>query len=329
MPMRRLFAYCRRRPFLCALFLVAPAAIVAVLLTRIPLSDVAAASADANPHMLLVSAGFMFGTGVMNSLVLHRALTAGAVAARYERTYVVQAASHGLASCAPATAVDAFRVWMLRGDAPVGRVVGAVASQKVIEGAAALCVVAAAGPFLQLPSGAQILRWAPLVSLCALAALIAVLTATPLGARLARAVPDGRFGRLVVQIAAGARALGQVRALVPIVAAQATALACRVGALWALLAAFGITRALMGALLVFVLLMVASTLPSIGGVGAREAALLPALSLVFGVSAADALAFSLWIQTMGVVTAAAMIVPYVIYRAARACVPFQEAEATR
>lgn len=326
--MQRRFPHLSRRMFVTFAILLVPAAMIGIVMARVPLSDVAAASVNAKPSWLLVAAGFMFGTGVLNALVLQRALSAAGMAPRFERTYLVQGASHGLASCAPTTLVDAARVWMLRGDAPVSRTVGALGSQKLIEAAAALCVVAAAGPFMQLPAEAQILRWAPLIFLCVAATTVALLILTPLGARLVRCVPGGRIGRLVRQVASGARSLAHVRTLLALLAAQAGALACRIGALWALLVAFSITSAPMGAVLVFVLLMVSAMVPSVGGAGAREAALVPALLLVFGVSTAEAFAFSLWIQPMGLITAAAMMGIYGVYRAARACVPSITAKAT-
>ena len=98
------------------------------------------------------------------------------------------------------------------------------------------------------------------------------------------------------------------------------AVLARVASLAALLAAFGAPAQAAG--LAFAVIVMAGAVPGLpGGAGARELVLVPALALAHGVSAETALAFSLAVQAVALVTtlaagAVAMIWLWLAHRGA-------------
>jgi len=101
----------------------------------------------------------------------------------------------------------------------------------------------------------------------------------------------------IVAFAAGMRLLVSARRFGSAVAFQSAVVAFRIAALAALLVAYGAPAS--AALVLFSVMVMASLLPiSPGGVGVREALVLPALALVYGMSLETALVVS--VATQGV-----------------------------
>jgi uncharacterized membrane protein YbhN (UPF0104 family) len=173
------------------------------------------------------------------------------------------------------------------------RVAGSMGAFKLVDGLVTFVVVALAAIVMPLPDSVAGLRW---VAGAVLAATVlffwGVWRIGP--ARLTRFLP--RFmGRPVDAFAQGAALLTRGRDTLIAVGLQLAAICARVVMIAALLHAFGIPA--QAALLVLALMVLSGMLPiSPGGVGVREAALVPVLVATYNLATEMALAFSLGVQ---------------------------------
>ena len=173
------------------------------------------------------------------------------------------------------------------------RIAGSVGAWKVVDGLVTFVVVAIATMVMPLPDGLGALRWLAGATLVGLAlALFAISRIGP--GRVARRLPS-RIAGVVRGLAEGAAVLSKRRDAAAAVGLQLVAICGRVMSLAFLLHAFGMPAE--AALLVFALMVLSGVIAiSPGGVGVREAALVPALVATYGLGAEPAIAFSLGIQ---------------------------------
>lgn len=248
----------------------------------------------------IAAAGVAYAAGqICSALVWGVGLSAGGLGA-VGRRHVMSAywIGHGAGELLPAQLGQAVRYAAIRRH-PVAaagcglRVAGSLGAVKVIDGLVTFVVAAVATIVIPLPEAAGFLRWLALGMLVGLAvALLVVRRLRP--ARLARSLPR-RMRRPVLRFCDGAAMLGRGRDTAVAVTLQLGAVAGRVVSLAALLHAFGMPAA--AALLVFALLVMSGLIAiSPGGVGVREAALVPALVATYGMGANTVLAFSLGVQ---------------------------------
>jgi uncharacterized membrane protein YbhN (UPF0104 family) len=248
----------------------------------------------------IAAAGVAYAAGqICSALVWGVGLNAGGLGA-VGRRHVMSAywIGHGAGELLPAQLGQAVRYAAIRRHPVAGagcglRVAGSLGAVKVIDGLVTFVVAAVATIVIPLPEGAAFLRWVALAMLVGLAlALLVVRRLRP--ARVARALPR-RLRRPVLRLCEGAAMLGRGRDTAVAVALQLGAVAGRVVSYAALLHAFGLPAA--AALLVFALLVMSGLIAiSPGGVGVREAALVPALVATYGLGANSVLAFSLGVQ---------------------------------
>ena len=224
-------------------------------------------------------------------------------------SYAVGVALNGLL---PARGGEVAKVALVRTQLPRSSVVtiaasgGVVLALDAVIGVALLVAVAALGGLPAPPSPE--LSASPLVG----GAVVAVAAAIA-AARLAPAAA-ARLARLRRQAAAGVAVVRDPRRYASAVAAvQIAAWACRIGAVWALLAAFGLDVSPTIAAAVVIAAGASTVIPGApGGAGTQQLLLVYALQHV--ASAADALAFAITMQAgvtalnAAVGLAAAMIV---------------------
>lgn len=209
--------------------------------------------------------------------------------------------SRGASEFVPAAVGEAARVGvMLRH--PVAReggalrVVGSVGSFRAVDGGVSLLVVALLVVVLPLPPGTAAVRWVALGTAAAVGAV--ALLAWRLGPeRFERFVPR-RVRPGVRRLADGARMLSSVRHLRAAATMQVVTVAARVLSLSALLVAFGLTAGA-GPVIYCLTTLAAFIAISPGGLGIREAAVVPVLVVGYGLSLEPALAVSLAIQALG------------------------------
>jgi uncharacterized membrane protein YbhN (UPF0104 family) len=173
------------------------------------------------------------------------------------------------------------------------RIAGSVGAWKVVDGLVTFVVVAIAAMVMPLPDGLGGLRWLAGATLAGLLVALVVLSRVGPG-RVASLLP-ARLASVVRGLAEGAAVLTRRRDAAAAVGLQLVAICGRVVSLAALLHAFGMPAE--AALLVFALMVLTGLLAiSPGGVGVRDAALVPALVATYGLGTEPALAFSLGIQ---------------------------------
>ena len=173
------------------------------------------------------------------------------------------------------------------------RIAGSVGAWKVVDGLVTFVVVAIATMVMPLPDGLGGLRWVAGATLAGL--LVALLVAARVGPGRVAGLLPGRIARVVRGLAEGAAVLASRRDAAAAVGLQLVAICGRVVSLAFLLHAFGMPAE--AALLVFALMVLSGVIAiSPGGVGIRDAALVPALVATYGLGAEPALAFSLGIQ---------------------------------
>ncbi len=196
----------------------------------------------------------------------------------------------------PASLGEAVRVALVRRH-PAGaraggwRIAGGIAGYKAIDAAvtgAAVLVVALAVP---LPGPAGGLRWTAVGS-------VAVVALAAVAWRLVPRRPaegPGRIRRALARLGEGAGVLGHGPAARTATVLGVVALLARVLSLCALLAALGAPP--QAAPVAFSVIVLAGIVPAApGGAGTRELVLVPALVMAYGMTSADALAFSLAVQ---------------------------------
>lgn len=173
------------------------------------------------------------------------------------------------------------------------RIAGSVGAWKVVDGLVTFVVVAIAAMVMPLPDGLGGLRWLAGATLGGLLVALFVLSRVGPG-RIAGLLP-ARLAAIVRGLAEGAAVLTRRRDAAAAVGLQLVAICGRVISLAFLLHAFGMPAE--AALLVFALMVLTGLVAiSPGGVGVRDAALVPALVATYGLGAEAALAFSLGIQ---------------------------------
>jgi uncharacterized membrane protein YbhN (UPF0104 family) len=215
--------------------------------------------------------------------------------------------ARGACELVPGHLGEAARLTAIRGDAAARaagdlRVAGSMGAWKLLDGAVTALVVTLIALVTPLPGALGGLRWVAAV-VVGLAALLALAMWRLDPARALRRCP-GRVGRLVGALADGAGLLSSGRAAATAAGLQVVFIALRIASLAALLIAFGVPPA--AAPLVYATTVVTGYLPiSPGGVGVREAALVPALVAAYGLALGPAAAVSLGIQALSLVVSLA------------------------
>jgi uncharacterized membrane protein YbhN (UPF0104 family) len=204
----------------------------------------------------------------------------------------------------PARLGEVARVMAVRrhvgGGAPVARIAGSLAAQRLLGGVSSFVVVVTVILVLPLPGLLGTFRpWAGgALGLAILMAL--VLPRLGLGRCALGKVPE-RLRGVVANVVNGARVLRSGRARTVSLVIHMGELGAQLGSIIALLRAFHVQVPMSAALLVFCLLAMASVLPSLpGGFGFNQAAVVAPLGSLYGVGAPVALAFSLGMQATAV-----------------------------
>lgn len=176
------------------------------------------------------------------------------------------------------------------------RTAGSLAAFKVVEAAATFVVVALVVASAA-PGPLHGLRWVAVGALVLAVGAVPVLRLAPsFAARAGRRVP-ARLRTRVAPVADGCRLLARPSAAVLAGGLALLSVSSRILFLLALLAAFGIT--VTAAPLAFCMVMIASMLPLMpGGLGVREATMVPALVGAYGLATESGLAFSLGVQAV-------------------------------
>jgi uncharacterized membrane protein YbhN (UPF0104 family) len=225
--------------------------------------------------------------------------------------------ARGATEFVPAPVGEAARVAALRRhrvarEAGSTRIVGSIAAYRLVDGAVSFSVVAILVVVMPPPNDAAFVRWLALAVVGALAA--GGLVAWRVGPERGMRVMPRRVRPLAGHLADGARLLGSRRHIGGAVALQLLTVAGRIISLAALLVAFGIPAE--AAPLVYCLTTLAGLVAiSPGGIGVREAAVVPVVALAHGLAAEPVLAFSLAVQ------ATALVVSVVGASAALAAAP--------
>ncbi len=206
--------------------------------------------------------------------------------------------ARGAGELLPAQLGEGVRVATVRrhpatSDGGCARIAGSLGAYKLIDGIGNFAVVGLLTLVIPLPGPVANLRWIVLGVLAG--ALTFGLIVNRVGLERATAHLPRRVSHAVENVVNGAALLGDGRRVAGAFALHGLSATARIVSLGALLLAFGLP--FQAALLVFAVLVMASLIPiSPGGVGVREAALVPALVAAYGLSADSVLAFSLSIQ---------------------------------
>ena len=205
----------------------------------------------------------------------------------------------GAAELLPAQLGEGVRVAAMRrhpettNEGGCARIAGSLGAFKVVDGLGNFALVGLLTLIIPLPGPAAHLRW--IVGGALIAAGLGGIVLWRMRARGHALRLPGRAGRALDNAARGAAMLGNRRQTLSAFGLHFLAAAGRIISLAALLLAFGMPPS--AALLVYPLLVVSALLPvSPGGVGVREAALVPALVAAYGLGTDVAIAYSLGIQ---------------------------------
>lgn len=207
----------------------------------------------------------------------------------------------------PAGLGEAVRVALVRrhhGSEHAGawRITGGLAAYKALDGVVTGVVVLGILVAAPLPAQIAALRTTAIV---AVVAGVGILLAALAASRRGRTCGAGRVGRALCCLRDGAAVLGRPAEVRGAALMGIAAIVLRVGSLAALLAAFDAPAG--ASLMVFAVIVLAGLLPlAPGGAGAREALLVPALVAGHGVTGATALAFSMSVQGVALVSTLAM-----------------------
>lgn len=258
--------------------------------------------------------------GALRGLVFWLVLRSSGSGIRLRRVLLAQGVGSTAGAGLPGPVTDSLRVFLIRDEhTPIPQIVGALGLQKVLEALCGFFFIGALAPMLPLPSGLAHLSWFPVVLLGAgvLAALVARRgwSPAPRSGRIAL-----RLRRVATELMTGAHALRSARTVVGLCLIELMAIFLNVLGLWLLLNAFWSTGPAL-ALCVFLLVKVSSLVPTIGGLGTREAALIPVISSVLAAGLSDALAFSLSIHVAGLMSGVVLVLaltPLLAGSAARA-----------
>lgn len=239
-----------------------------------------------------------------SALVWHVGLSAGGLAA-VGRLHAIGAhwIARGATEFVPTPVGDAARVAALRRHPAAHeggslRIVGSIGAYRLVDGVVSFIVMAVLTLVVPLPAGYGGLRWLAggVLACMALLGLAGWRIGPERGARL---VPR-RLRPVLGQVAGGAAMLSQRRHMAGAVGLQLLTVLGRIASLAALLHAFGMPAG--AAPLVFCLMVLAGLVAiSPGGLGVREAAVVPVLVATYGMAAEPALAFSLAVQATALV----------------------------
>lgn len=230
-------------------------------------------------------------------LCWHRCLREAGLRLPTGQTMIAYWAGRGLGELLPGQLGEGVKLAALRRHPEAAgagwmRTAGSLGAFKVVEAGATFVVVslvvacAAPGPLAGL-------RWIAVGALVLAAVAVPVLVLTP--ARRIRVRVPGRVTRRLGGLAEGGRLLRRPGAAAGAGVLAVVSVASKIVFLLALLAAFGIT--VDAAPMVFCLVVIASMLPVMpGGLGVREAAIVPALVGAYGLAFDSGLAFSLGVQ---------------------------------
>lgn len=290
----------RKRLITTALVLGLLALTAAMAFFAVDPGEIAAAFSGVSPAWL-AAAAVAYGLGqIASGLSWHRCLRAAKLNVGARQTMMAYWIGRGIGELLPGQLGEGVKLWVLRRHPEAHtagwmKTAGSIGSFKMVESIATFVVITVLIAALAPPGPLGELRWA------AVAALVLTAIFAPFLWRLNG--PARRLGRrLPSRVAKHIKAFvsgGNVFAT-PMQAVSATALAvfgvaAKVVFFLALLAAFGIP--ISATPLVFCLVMAASLLPVLpGGLGVREAAMVPALVAAYGLALESGLAFSLGVQ---------------------------------
>ncbi|MEQ8833461.1 MAG: lysylphosphatidylglycerol synthase domain-containing protein [Miltoncostaeaceae bacterium] len=274
------------------------------------LGGVGAAMAGADP-LLLVAAAALYALGQTLSGAMWAACheAGGVRGMSLPTTLGLHWVARGACEVMPAGLGEAVRVGAVRRHtagrlAGTPRIVGALAGYKALDALVTGGAVLAIALAMPMPGPAAHLRALAVVALAVAAGGVVGWRLISRRRRADGRVP-GRIGRALGAAGSGAGVLGggvQTRRAAVL---AAVALVARILSLGALLAAFGAPVAAAG--LVFCAVVLSGVIPGApGGAGAREAVLIPTLVGAYAVPAGQALALSIAIQAVALVTSLAM-----------------------
>ncbi len=285
--------------------LVALVALAVAGLTQADLASVGASLAAADPAWLGVAVGAFLLGQTLSGGMWARCQQAGGVhgipaSAALAMHWVARTACELL----PASLGEAVRVGIVRrhpGGAAAGtwRIAGGIAGYKAIDaavtGVAVLVLMLVSPP----PGPAAGLRWTAVAAVAAVG--VAAVAWRFGGAGRVLGIVPRRIRGAARGLGTGAAVLTDARAARSAAILGGGAVLARIASLAALLVAFGAPPAAAG--LVFAVIVMAGAVPGLpGGAGARELVLVPVLALAHSVPAETALAVSLAVQAVALVT---------------------------
>jgi len=196
----------------------------------------------------------------------------------------------------PASLGEGVRVALVRRH-PAGaraggwRIAGGIAGYKAVDAAVTAAAVLVVAVVVPLPGPAAGLRWTAIGSVAAVGVAVLAWRLVPRRS----GTTSGRVRRALARLGEGAGVLGDGPAARTAATLGVVALLARVLSLCALLAALGAPP--QAAPIAFSVIVLAGAVPAgPGGAGTRELVLVPALVMAYGMTSADALAFSIAVQ---------------------------------
>ncbi len=286
-----------RRTLLLALVLGGIAAGAALGISRIDVAAAAGALAHAHPELLGIALGLYLLSQTLSGAMWGVCQGAGGVDVPMGTTLGLHWITRAACELLPFGLGEAVRVGVVRrhpGGSRAGtwRVAGGLAGFKALDGAVTAVVVLVIVLATPLPGPLAGLRW---TAAGAVAAIVVLAVAARLGGMRAGALLPARARRAAARLGEGAAVLGRPAPARLAAGLGLAAALARIASLGALLAALGIAPH--AAPLAYAAIVLAGIVPGApGGAGTREVVLLPALAMVHGVGAAQALAFSVAIQ---------------------------------
>lgn len=253
---------------------------------------------------VILSAAAYAACQVTSALVWHHGLAAGGIASVSRgRAIGAHWIARGASEFVTTPVGDAARVAVLRRHPETARacgwrIAGSIGAYRLLDGAVSFMIVAALALAVPLPDGYGAIRWLGAGVLVAMALIVLVLWRVGIENGM-RPVPR-RLRPGVLRVTRGAALFTSRRRFAWAIGLQLATIVGRMGSLAALLVAFGIPPS--AAPLVFCLTMLAGLLAiSPGGIGIREAAVVPVVVATYGVAAEPVLAFSLAVQATALV----------------------------
>lgn len=294
-----------RRSLILAACAVAVVALAAVGAARVIRPDAFRdAFADVQWTWVALSALAYAACQLTSALVWHAGLQAAGLR-DIGRAHVIGAhwIARGATEFVPAPVGEAARVAALRRhdtarEAGTARIVGSIGAYRLVDSGVSFTVVAVLVVAMPPPGDAAVLRWLGVGIAVALAT--AALVAWRVGPERALRMVPSRARPLAGHLADGGRLLASRRHIGGALALQLATVAGRILSLAALLVAFGLPAE--AAPLVYCLTTLAALVAiSPGGIGVREAAVVPVVAVAHGLAVEPVLAFSLAVQATALV----------------------------